>query len=33
MNVIFYAFFPKEETVAGGAITARLVESILIIKH
>lgn len=33
MNVIFYAFFPKEETVAGGAITPRLVENILIIKH
>lgn len=33
MNVIFYAFFSKEETVAGGAITPRLVENILIIKH
>lgn len=33
VNVIFYAFFPKEETVAGGAITPRLVENILIIKH
>lgn len=33
VNVIFYAFFPTEETVAGGAITPRLVENILIIRH